>query len=512
MNNIPDPFDETEVSVEGYAAFPVLDTSAIDGGQIPASHTGQPIVLKDDEDDMPTLRMLMNQQPEPETGVSPASEDQFIDPFGGSSNGEGNQPEEPVFRGSTNDPFLAMKLIDPKVEIVAEDPELFHQVIVPIDEVTQDTLGRLEEIHAQLVEQGSISQLEVQSVESFAPGLINRPIGAFTKTPSLVNYQQSMESILSRIQEILVNGLERIMEMIRNFGNWIRSKFSSGVTDKLRRFDPADLRTNRDKLLAKAKALDSQHGVTIVKEIVDPSMQVNTRSSAYLYIFDWLNAVTHKGLEHRYTTGIRLIVENRTPSHVNDLKSLIDAELTNSKNYLEKLNSTDITIWDNVTTPTLPIRELNQLVGFWGAVGKNTTTFASYVEDYRNNVREAFKLETSHAPRDFQRASSYTTPYGDMSNFVSSIEGRIKDLERSADKLKKKITSTKNIPSNASGRFNLVTERITFIQNMMGVYKTIYSYYLTVYATINRPMVGMAIRLDAVYKKGKASELIKQHL
>lgn len=258
--------------------------------------------------------------------------------------------------------------------------------------------------------------------------------------------------------------------------------------------------------------MDSQHGVTIVKEIIDPSVKVDTRSSAYLYCFEWLNVVTHNALNQRYTTGMRLIIENRVPSHVGDLKSLIESELTSAKGYLDKLNSSDVKLWTHVTTPNLPTRELNNIVGFWGAVGKNTTTFSSYIEDYRTNVREAFKLETSHAPRDFQRASSYSAPYGDMGKFLSSVEGRISDLERSANKLKSKISASKDLPSDATGRFNLVTERITFIQNLLGMYKTIYNYYLTIYATINRPMVGMAIRLDAVYKKGKASEMIKQHM
>lgn len=515
MSNLPDPFDEPQFGMEDYAAFPILGDD--DGGQIPASHM-QNIDTPRELEDMQTIRFLMKTSPSPQIDNTPvaSSEDDFIDPFVETGTAEPTAtPTEPTSQlGTTDaDSFLKTKLINADVEILPEDPDLFDQVLVPInanDNADQELA--LSKLHTQLVELGIISQSEVASIEALFPGLITTPIAGFTTSPSLVNYKSSMESVFGRIKEILMNGIERILEMIRNIGRWIRSKFDKNVRDKLRRYDPSDLRANREKLLAKAKALDSQHGVTIVKEIIDPSVKVDTRSSAYLYCFEWLNVVTHNALNQRYTTGMRLIIENRVPSHVGDLKSLIESELTSAKGYLDKLNSSDVKLWTHVTTPNLPTRELNNIVGFWGAVGKNTTTFSSYIEDYRTNVREAFKLETSHAPRDFQRASSYSAPYGDMGKFLSSVEGRISDLERSANKLKSKISASKDLPSDATGRFNLVTERITFIQNLLGMYKTIYNYYLTIYATINRPMVGMAIRLDAVYKKGKASEMIKQHM
>lgn len=501
MNKLPDPFDPA-VSLESLACFPELDET-VDVVATSGCVKHDVSVPTDEEQKIVLLTKNFN------APLQPSIEDMDLDPFSTTPN-EPVTSQVPMF-DETNDSFLKTKLIDEEGNVTEVEP-------VPMEHPPLElSVGDLElnNIYNDLLVAKKISQDDVVAIESLFPGLIKQPLGSFSKYPSRLNYEISTESVFSRIHETILNGIRYVIDLIKNALRWIKDKLFNGVVDKaaskLNKYSPKDLRNNRETLLSKAKALDSQHGVSIVNRVVDGKSTVKNRASTYLYMFEWHDEMIHRVLKERYTQGIRLIVENKVTANIDGLKNLVERELTGAKKYLDGLNSTDINKWGGVEEPTFPRRELDTLVGLWGSVGKTTTTFTAYLEDYRAAMREAMKIPTSNAPHDFQTATAYSPAFDDMRGFCTSVSRRLDDLVTASKRLENKVSKTKEIPSTTTGRFSFVTERISFIQNLMGIYRTIYNQYSIVYALINRPLIAMGVKLDAIYKQGKVTELIKQH-
>lgn len=380
--------------------------------------------------------------------------------------------------------------IDPE-----EDENLVH---VEWEPEANSSIDDVLDIYDRLSELGGISKTDVIQMESFGVQICDNPqqINRFSATPSLTGYTASMETIGSRIREMIRELIAKIIEKIKSIAKWIVEK--STALNTVIEQDPKKLLDIRKTIIDTARKIDATSGPNTFKELAssdDPAVAMS--SSTENYAINYLNVQTRMRFSQRYTQGMKLIFDGTgLASHI----EMLGRECINQANHAAKLtdllSKSELTSWGSVDT-TLQDVELKRLAQFWKV--NTTESTVDILTNYRSAVQQAFRQPAGgKPPTDFLRAASYVNPFTRYETINREVLLILKNVGDQLHRLQKK---TDGLDANqsyqvATGKLNEVSRRLTMTQNLLSMYKVFHTHYNSYYQRLAQPAVILRRRLE----------------
>lgn len=487
-NELIDPFNPPTISQEDNTGMPE-PTQLLENGETAADKnaSGETVVVDDDN---------------PES-ISPPIKQLF-----------GKELFDELFESVSGNP--SKKYIEQvadsmeSIGLVEEEIAQLDEIRLGVRETTNliDTGVQLNNIHQQLLDIGGVNKDLVYSAESVSAGSITKhaKLNEFTHNVSLQGYDVSLESIGSRVMDIIKNVIKRILDGLRRIRDFVKGLFKGNDNTFT---DPDLLLKKRQELIDMAVRLDSSFGrVAVSKAFGSNDPLALKTSTAREYVMAKIDEETLKTLKSHFTYSYYAICTNNILSnHVKKIKGVLNDQLKAAVQDANMLSSTPIDKWKEVKIDN-PFNGLNSFTKEVNVDDSNKTPIEQ-LSDYQSTFNEKYKriVNVPVTIKEFTKACVYSDPFTDWEDEQKRINKEIDGVESSIDKLQKSVDKL-----NTDGSYNvelshlqILNQRISVCVQLITILNSHRSRFVSYHAKLATVLRVMDVRLKAVLLKNRLS-------
>lgn len=369
--------------------------------------------------------------------------------------------------------------------------------LIPPIEVDISEINGLMDIYDHLEKADGIAKQDVIALESMGVTLLKNPtdINAYSNFPSRNKYNASMETIGSRIKEMVREVIERIVNKCKQLMAWISGSTS---INKLIEQDPKKLLDMRKEIIDAARKIDATSGTKSFLRFAnagDPAIDIST--STEMFVINHLNLAVKRGYSLRYTQGMRMINDGSgLASHIQLLGRECIDQAKAAAVIADLMVKNDMSNWGSIDTTVNP-STLKQLAKFWKVNDVGSTS--DLMVNYRAAVQQAFRQPVGGAPTDYLKAANYANPFERYELINREVVSVLKNVNTQLDQLQKKANQLDAGRSYqiATGKLNEISRRLTMTQNLLSMYKTFHVFYTTYYQLSAQPAFVLGRKLKS---------------
>lgn len=359
-------------------------------------------------------------------------------------------------------------------------------------------IAELENIAVQIGEQGGLNKALAVRAESIETGAITSriPLNSISNFTTPGNVDVSLESLGSKIKEILLRIIRSIREGIKTKTNWVLGLFDDDAKD----ISPTILTDRRKELLEEASRLDSSWGSRAILKTLGKNDPLALKSaSGRDYVIRLIDHEFIKSMQGSFTVGYKSIISDATyPKHVERIKLVIRSEAERLRQDANTLKGQSVDAWTipNVNDMFRNIESIFSFAGVKPNWDNLTLTFDGYNQTVTTQLNR--RIPTGHL-KEFVFAATYTNPFGQEGGLVKSLQRDLAATDSILGELERKISNLDD-----KSQYATPTQALTALQKRM----TMLTSLLTVYKTHRRRYASyfnnMELVLDRVGRKLKA--------
>lgn len=487
-NDLIDPFNPPVISQEDNAGMPDPTTFIKDGETAAEKNAnGETVVVDNDNPKAiaPTVKQLFGKEL-----------------FGELFDSVGINPSKKYIErvaDSMEDIELCAEVTEPMNELRLETSEINNEL---------DVANQLNQIHQQLLDIGGINKDLVYSVENISSGAISNQtkLNEFTHNVSLQNYDVSLESIGSRVLDIIKSVIKRILSGLRRIRDFIKELFKGNENTFT---DPDLLLKKRQELIDMGVRLDSSFGrVAVSKAFGTNDPLALQTSTAREYVMAKIDEETLKSLKSHFTYSYYAICTNNILSnHVKKIKNVLNDQLKAAVQDASTLSSTPIEKWKEINIDN-PFNGLNSFTKEVQVDDSNKTPIEQ-LSDYQSAFNEKYKrvVNVPVTIKEFTKACVYSDPFTDWEDEQKRINKEIDDVEKSIDKLQKSVDklNTDGSYSVELSKLQVLSQRISVCVQLITILNSHRSRFVSYHAKLSTVLRVMDVRLKAVLLKNRLS-------
>lgn len=365
----------------------------------------------------------------------------------------------------------------------------------------------LGNIGTQIVQQGGLDKSIALRAEAIEPGSITSklPLNSISNFVTPGNVDVSLESLGSKIKEILLRIIRSIRGMLKARIDWVVDLFDDDSKD----ISPSILLSRRTELLEEATRLDSSWGSRVILKTLGKDDPLALKSSSGRdYVVRLIDHEFIKGMQGSYTVGYKNIINDSTYSkHVEKIKLFIRGEAERLRMDANNLKGQAVDTWK---VPDRAMFKNLDVIFTYAGTKTDWNNITETFDLYNRAVTDRFnqRIPTSHL-KEFTVAAAYTNPFGSEGGMVKSIAKDLDQADKIMGDLERKIAALDD-----KGQYTAPTQAVTALQkhltvltNLLTIYKAHHRRYVNYFNNMDMVLDRVGRKLKAVSVSARAGSL-----
>lgn len=302
-------------------------------------------------------------------------------------------------------------------------------------------LEELVNVHDRLKLSGGICKDDVYQVESLVPGLLtnHRHLNSFSVIPTPVSLGISLESIETKIKNVVLSLISALIDHAISFGKWLATHIGSLLLDKR---DLQQIKKRWDTVISIANRVDGVNGRDAFKRRYPDESLAKKASTNTHYITMLANQyLKEKGLNTR--NGLRLV---ETGALYADVKEQVRA----------------FTVWQQDVSRQLYQIEKDQST-------QTSKTDKDKVEQQYAKLKAQYDEPSSLIFREITKALNIKDGIYDTRDDIRSIDKFLKDFVNTLKSLEKKYQGAASVDQNAKENLKYLQSQLTVMKVEMKI-------------------------------------------